>query len=413
MTSPDKLDAVAVTGDKPDILAHVRHLSETIGPRGSTTEAELAATKYVAEQLATMGLEAKLENFDSAYSAYTPYAIATGLFLLSVFLFRQPQMAVDAAAALFLGGVIFVAVLMELRFKDNLLRWVQSRGDSTNVIAVIPAAQSESPADPPIVITAHVDSHRTPLLFSSAGFLKLFQYLLPATLLSMAVLLVLFFLGMFSDAQWLRDIALIPGAVVLLAFLLMLQADFTPFSAGADDNASGVGVALNLAQRLREQPLQTRAVHLVFTGCEEVACYGADAYFAQHRTELNNAVHLVIDQVGHTQADPCIVRGERFLIAAPSDPKLLELADQVIAAHPELHAHSRHLNLAYSELSVGVRYGLRTIGLGAMLRTGQPVATWHRPTDTIDHIGADVLTRCATLAWQLLQRIDQINASHT
>lgn len=398
--------------DAPDPLAHVRHLSETIGPRGSTTQAELEATKYVADQLARIGLEAKLQNFHSAYSAYTPYAIATGLFLLSIFLYRQPQMAVGAVAALFLSGVIFAALMLEMRFKDNLLRWVQSRGDSTNVFAIISAAQAETQsANPPIVITAHVDSHRSPLLFSSAAFLKLFQYLLPVTLISMALLVVLFLIGIFSDARVLRDLALLPGAVILVAFLLMLQADFTPFSKGADDNASGVAVALNLAQRLHEQPLQTRAVHVVFTGCEEVACYGADAYFAEHRTELQNAIHLVIDQVGNKQADPCIVRSERFLVSAPSDPKLLEIADRVIAAQPDLRAHSRHLNIAYSELSVGARYGLRTVGLGAIRRDGLPVDTWHRPTDTIDQISADVLNRCETLAWLLLQGIDQAHAS--
>ena len=405
MTSIDT-PGVLASADGPDPLAHVRHLSETIGPRGSTTEAELEATKYVAEKLARMGLEAKLQHFHSAYSAYTPYAIATGLFLLSIFLFRQPQPAVGAVAALFLSGVVFAALLLELRFRDNLLRWVQSRGDSTNVYAVIPAAQAAS-TQPPIVITAHVDSHRTPLLFSSPTFLALFKYLLPATLLSMALCLLLFLSGIVSDAQLLRDVALLPGAVILVTFLLMLQADVTPFSKGADDNASGVSVALNLAERLREQPLQTRAVHVVFTGAEEVACYGADAYFAEHRAKLQNAIHLVIDQVGNKQADPCIVRGERFLVVAPSDPTLLGIADRVIAEQPNLRAHSRQLNLAYSELSVGARYGLRTLGLGAIRRDGQPVDTWHRPTDTVDQISADVLQRCESLAWQVLQGIDQ------
>lgn len=408
MTSESALDVVDPP-NQSDILAHVRHLSEKIGPRGSTTEAEEEAANYVSAQLTDLGLTTTKERFDSAYSAYAPYAIATGVLLICLFLYWQPQWAVDSVAALFIGGVFFAALLMEMRFKDNLLRWVQSRGDSVNVSTHIMAVQTEA-TGAPIVITAHLDTHRTPLLFSSKQFLTLFKGLLPATLLSMGVLLLLFLVGIFSDARWLRMLALVPGAVILLAFGLMVQADFTPFTKGANDNASGVAVALALAQRLHEQPLQRHAVHLVFTGAEEVAGYGANAFFAQHRDELKNAIHLVIDQVGDKQSDPCVVRSERFLVKAPSDPKLVAIAEQVILDQPELKAHMRDLNLAYSELSVGARYGLRTIGLGALPRNGLPVDTWHRPTDTVDQISEDVLTRCESLAWHLLQGIDHQDA---
>jgi len=384
-------------------MTHIRHLSETIGPRGSTTDGEREAADYILDQATRMGLQAKVERFHSATSAYTSYAIALLMALIGVWLYWQPQATIGALAALILNGIFFGALLLEMQFKDNLLRWVQTRDDSQNVELRLPANQASAP---PIVITAHLDTHRTPLLFSSRSFLKLFQRLLPIGLGAIVALLALFFIGIFSDARVLRVIALLPTAIVLLTFVLMVEPSFTSYTKGADDNASGVAVALDLAERLRQQPLQQRDVRIVFTGCEEVGAYGADAYISQHRSELNNAIHLVIDQVGGEQADPCFTRSERFLRTVPSDPQLLQLAEQVIAEHPELRAHSRTMNLAYSEISVGARYGLRVIGLGGSTRDGLPPETWHRLTDTIEHINPDAVSRAADAAWYLLQKID-------
>lgn len=51
---------------------------------------------------------------------------------------------------------------------------------------------------------------------------------------------------------------------------LCIEADRTPFTAGANDNASAVGLVLTLAEALVKQPLQHTRVWLACTGCEEV-----------------------------------------------------------------------------------------------------------------------------------------------
>lgn len=386
-------------------MAHIRHLSETIGPRGSSTDGEREAADYILDQATQMGLHATVERFHSATSAYDSSAIAALMALIGVWLYWQPQATIGALAALILTGVFFAALLLEMQFKDNLLRWVQTRDDSQNVELRLPAAQA-SASQPPIVITAHLDTHRAPLLFSSRGFLKVLEWLLPVGLGAIVALLVLFFIGIFSDARVLRVIALLPAAIVLLTFVLMVEPSFTSYTKGANDNASGVAVALDLAERLRHQPLQQREVRIVFTGCAEVGAYGADAYISQHRSELNNAIHFSIDKVGGNNADPCFTRSERFLRLVPSDPALLTLAEQVIAEHPDLRAHSRAITLADSEIGVGARYGLRVIDLVGSTRDGLPPETWHRLSDTVEHINPDAVTRAADAAWHFLQKID-------
>jgi hypothetical protein len=391
-------------------LEHIRHLSETIGPRGSTTEEEAKAADYVAEQLAALKLAPQRQKFLSAKSAYAPYALFTGLVLLSLFLFWQPQ-PVGAAAAAILTLTVLISVILEMQFCSNPLRWLLPIDYSQNVAARVRRAGSDASAPPAqtVYITAHVDTHRTPLLFSSPTWLSVFRLLLPAGLVSAALLLVLFIVGVFTPAMILRQVALLPGLIELAVFVLMIQADLTEFSRGAEDNGSGVALALGIAERLTETPLPHTDVVVVFTGCEEVGCYGADAFFSANAAQTRGAVHLVADQVGAEGGAPCIVLGERFLAEARSDPQLIKIAGQVVQAHPELGASLVSLNTGYGELSVGVKNGLRCVALGSQTPNGIS-PHWHKKTDTLEHVNLALLDQEQELAWHLLQSIDAANA---
>jgi hypothetical protein len=397
-------------------LDTVRALAEEIGPRGSTTDTERKAAAYLTERLRGLNLDPQTQSFQSALSAYHPFALATGVTLLSVVLFWQTQ-PVGAVAALVLAVTVLVSLIQEMRFRPNLLRWMLPIEDSQNVYARI-APRGEAARS--VVITAHYDSHRTPLVFSSARWMKVFGLLTPIGVGGIAVLAVLYLIGLFLPidlrpgtgigmftglAQALRLIALVPGAAVLAVFGLMWQADRSPFSPGANDNASGVGVALALAERAQAEPLERTELIIAFTGCEEVGCYGADALLAALKAERAGRIHFTIDQVGGAGDDPGIVRGERFLVPAASDPGLLAIADAVIAAHPELKAGTRTLAGAYGELSLGVKHGYKSIALGAFSPTGDP-GEWHRPTDTVGKVDEAVLARSEELAWLLLRGID-------
>ena len=405
-------------------LDHIRALSEGIGPRGSATSEEAKAADYVAEQLAALGASPERQIFLSATSAYRPYALAAALALLSLFLFWQPQ-PVGAAAATLITTVTLASVLLEMQFRPNLLRWLLPFEPSQNVRAVIPCQQAPQtacdedapmgavapPAQCPaaVVITAHLDTHRTPLLFRSPFWMTVFRRLMPAGLGAMAVMLALFFVGIFISAPALRLVALAPGLVLVAVVVLMDQADLTPYTKGANDNASGVAATLWLAEQLTHAPLQHTQVHLVFTGCEEVGCYGADAYFSANRAGLQNAVHIVIDQIAAAGAQPVVVRAERFLVPAHSDAGLLAVAEKLIAAHPEWGARVVNLNAGYGELSVGVKHGLRAIAFGAIAPDGSS-PHWHQPSDVMDAIDESTLVRVQEMVCAFLSEIDRQNA---
>ncbi|NIS79054.1 MAG: M28 family peptidase [Anaerolineales bacterium] len=383
-------------------IDHVRHLVETIGPRGSTTAKEAEASQYAAKVLQEVGLDPTIEPFRSARSAYYPFVLFTAAMLVSALLHWFAGRW-GSVGALILATLAFVSVLLELAFRGNPLRWVLPKGHSQNVWAKIP------PRDQPgekIILIGHVDSHRTPLIFSSERWLRLFRVLIPIGVVSALALIALFAIGVASPvATW--RLLFIPFALVLLGiFLLTLQADLTPYSPGANDNASGVAVVLSLAERLKSEPLTQASVWVVLSGCEEVGCYGADAFARTHLEELRNAVWIAVDSVGGAHTVPAYQTQETFLLTTHSDQGLLEMARHVTKDNPELGIHPYKLSGAYTEAAIGAIYGFRVITMISFRMDGT-VAEWHRPTDVVENVDLDVLDRSERFLWELVREIDR------
>lgn len=383
-------------------IDHVRYLAKTIGPRGSTTSQEAEAAQYAAQVLRDAGLEPVTETFTSARSAWHPYSLFSGLVLVSEFLFWIGQRW-GAIAALALVVLVLVSVLLELAFRSNPLRWVLPKGSSQNVwVRLSPGGQVRQQ----VVLLGHLDTHRTPLAFSSDRWLKLYRSLVPVGLISTVLLIIIFAVGI-AAYGWLWRLLSLPFCLIALGlFVLTVQADFTPFTAGANDNATGAGVVLSVAQRLRREPLTHTTVWTVLSGCEEVGCYGADAFARAHKDELGRPAWITLDSVGSSNAAPTYLTSERFLLTARSDPDLLALAQEVATGHPELDAHSRSFSGAYTEGSIGAKHGFRVLTLTSLPHSGL-LTEWHRPTDVVENVDHGVVERTEKFLWEFLQEIDQ------
>jgi hypothetical protein len=383
------------------LMDHVRYLCETIGPRGSTTPQEKEAARYAADVLRKAGQDSVTETFRSAQSAWYPSALFCGLMLSAVTAFWVGGRP-GAIVALALVALAIASILLEMAFRPNPLRWLLPTGPSQNVWARF------DPRDKPreqVVLLGHLDSHRTPLVFSSERWQRLFRILVPAGLVSTLLLAALLVVGIFSPFPVWRLLSLPPAAAVLGLLAITLQADGTPYTAGANDNATGAAVVLEIAERLAREPLAHTAVWTVLTGCEEVGCYGADAFARAHRDELGRAMWIPVDSVGGAGGRPSYVTSETFLFTARSDPGLMAAADRVAESHPELDvgADVYHVG-AYTEGSIGAKHGFRVLTLMA-LHDGAP-GEWHRQTDTVDHVDPDVVARTEAFVWALLHEID-------
>jgi len=61
---------------------------------------------------------------------------------------------------------------------------------------------------------------------------------------------------------------------------------------------------------------------------------------------------------------------------------------------------------AYTEGSIGAKYGFRVLSLGSNRRDGV-LPEWHRPTDIVANVDPDVVARTEKLVWELLQEMDK------
>ncbi len=369
-------------------MEHVRYLAKTIGPRGSTTKNEELAARYAEEALRREGLAPMVEPFTSARSAWYPSALFTGLVLLGelLFLFAGHW---GAAAGLALVALALVSILLELSFCPNPLQWVLPKGRSQNVWARL---EPRAGAARQVVLVAHMDSHRTPLVFSSLGWVRLFRALVPAGMASAVGLIVLTALGLVLPAA-LWQLLSLPLALVVVGLLaLTLQADLTPYTEGANDNASGVGVVLSLAARLHAEPLAHTTVWALLSGAEEVGDYGAKAFIRRHRAELGDAAWIVVDNVGGRGVGTAYLTQETFLATVRSDAGLLELVRRVAGRRADLDVYPSTMAGAYTDGAVGGEHGLPVLTLVGHRRDGV-LPDWHQVSDVLENVDPATVER--------------------
>jgi len=245
-----------------ELISYVEHLSETIGPRPATTDAEEHAAHYIRDVFESRGLETETQSFDSprTYSwAYVVYHLLTiGSALLSRF---SPWIA------LLLSGATAIVLWLDLDTRWGLTA-LMPKGPSQNVIArhVPKTGRNERVAK--VVVVAHYDSARTSLAFGPGmvknfagtfGLMKWCTYVLPA-LIALRMLL-----GNFAFASkmepWAWYVMLVPAAYLLVPLLINVHRElFMKFSPGANDNASGVAALLGVMERLVPEPDATALI---------------------------------------------------------------------------------------------------------------------------------------------------------
>ncbi len=386
-----------------EIMRHIRYLSETIGGRGSCTEAERRAAEYTCEQMRSMGIkQVRLEPFWGAPSTYRPFVLAFGVALGGLLraLRSRERWGLWRGAALNALGAW--GMLAETDLRPNWMRSLLPKARSQNALGVIPP---QGRPERQVVLCAHVDTHRTPIFYSSPTWHKLFGLVVSAAFLSMALAAIVLGVGGLFPQPRVRWLGLVLGGFQAFVLGLCFHADFTPFSPGANDNASGVGVVLEIGRRLVSQPLQRTQVWLVFSGCEEVGAHGLAAFLDAHAEALGpQAVYLVLDEVGLGELHFNLTDG--LVIKHPTHPQAVELGRKA-AARMGLTLQEKR-GVAYTDALVATQRGLVALTLGCLPPSQmQVVSHWHQMSDRVEYIEPQALEKSLEYTWHLLQEIDQ------
>ncbi|HLE04840.1 MAG TPA: M28 family peptidase [Anaerolineales bacterium] len=383
----------------PRWLGHIRALAVDIGPRGSTTHGELRGAEYCHSALREIGLHPATEPFLSARSIFLPHLIASTA-ILAAFILYPLGGRWSALVAALLASVAIASELMELSLRDNLLRRVVPKAQSQNVIATIaPSAQHKQD----IILMGHVDTQRTPLIFESKRWVAVYRIFATTAIATFLAEAMLYILGAITTAAWIWPVTIPSAICAALLMAMCIQADTTPFTAGANDNASAVGLVLALANRIRATPLLHSRVWFACTGCEEVQHYGAIDFFRRHKKELHHPVAVAFELMGC--AGPAWLLQEGIVVPFRATPRLIELAERVSASRPECGAYPTRISGGNTEMADALRVGVPAITLMGITREGEAPHV-HTIGDTFDKIDEAVLSKSAAFVWAYLVALD-------
>ena len=162
---------------------------------------------------------------------------------------------------------------------------------------------------------------------------------------------------------------------------------------------------LSLAQRFKDEKLKHTEIFLVNTGCEEVGCYGADAFAREYKDELKNPYWIAVDGVGTLNSNPVYFKDETFLFKTKSDKKLIEILEKISEEKPELSLKPSSFKGAYTEGAIGGKFGFRVLSFSSFSKIGA-LGEWHRVTDTLKNVEIDTVEKTEKAVFELIKKID-------
>jgi hypothetical protein len=171
---------------------------------------------------------------------------------------------------------------------------------------------------------------------------------------------------------------------------------------GADDNASGVAVLMQLAAHFaRETPRHT----LVFAAldAEEEGLVGAKAFVKQLRAEKRDvALDVNMDMVSHNE------RGELYASGAYHTPAFKPLLERVAAHAPArlLLGHDRPEQGHDDWTNQSDQYAFRQAGIPFVYFGVEDHKDYHKPTDDFETITPDFFVRAAATVLEAVRAFD-------
>ena len=254
---------------------HIDKLAYEIGPRLAGTRGEQQAAEYIQKQLESYGYKVEAQEFDfvdRAVRMKTGACLLVAAFIVTLFL---PDLI---ALAVFLIALAVFSSLPKLMPKQK----------SKNIVTTFKQENQKKR----LMIAAHYDSARCVVNYKLQVFTKF--ALIPFISVVLVFLLVRA-AGVLLISWW--PIWLILAFIFLpVCGSMFWAARSKQVSPGANDNASGISVMLEVARVTREL-LPPSEVTFVAFGAEEQGLFGSRAFAEKQKFEGENFV-LNLDMVG-------------------------------------------------------------------------------------------------------------------
>jgi hypothetical protein len=373
-----------------EALRWIDLLAGGIGPRRPTGRAERIAAESVRAELAAAGIPAAIERF----GGYSTFSLPYGLILAAVAApALLPARARAARSALAVGAAAMLA--SEGALRGIPLSRALARSSSQNVVA---AVEPRGEVRRTLCLVSHLDTSRSGLMFHPA-FQAYFQPWLRLQSLAVVAGASEPLLGVARSG---RVVLAGARAIALAGLALLIEREFAGEDVpGANDNASGVAIAAQLLLEHADHRLEGTRLVFLATGCEESGLLGMHSFLRSHDTR--GWLFLNFDSLG----GPATVRylaTEGVFRRWPADPGLIAVAERVAARR-------RELGLAPARRPAGLTYDTTPIlarGGRALTLSAQDgsIPNLHWPSDTVENIDRETVSRALTAGRELIATID-------
>lgn len=380
------------------IMGHVRALS-AIGPRPPTGEGEKQAARYVREQLDRLNLADIREQPFVAPSTSGWKTIPPALLLAA-----GSILAGGDRMSKLLGGFTTLFGLWtqrEAQSASPVIPVFSEMGNSQNVIAKI---RSSGETRHTLYLIAHLDTDRqrlTALPPLSPVFRLLNTAAITLNLISAVSMIWDSLLGLRGTNRVQR----LAQAVNMGQLALhLLEEQSQPYVEGANDNASGVGALLALADCLKADPLEHTEVVVLFTGAQETFNDGLQVYLDRFAPSRDLSTFIDIDGVGAGDVAYVTRQGLSLFADTRPSPHITALAAATARKRPELQVAGRELTVMNAVINLA-RQGYAAVGVTAVGSDGAPPHR-HQISDTLANVEPETPTRAVEYILALAREVD-------
>jgi hypothetical protein len=393
--------------DTERYLEDITYLA-SIDNRGPGTPGEKKGAQYVAKRMTELGLNPVVEPFRVIPHFPMSWVLHSVLCLaMCILAFWHPFIA---AAVLVFATVSFVG---DSSTRFYLIRRVLPGADSQHVYGTIPATGERKKV---VYVAAHLDAGQMGFTLNpekaepTARWCKQHLGIQPPLLAlifyDMVLCIVAALLTGFMGVTTLTTVMLlVTGAIHLIPIVIFTPHEFAKISPGANDNASGVSVVLELARRFKDHPLPTTELRFLGDGSEETYMHGMACFMNAHQHELdkNNTYFLVPESCG--VGTPRVVIGEGVSWIERHSPQLCNL---VLAAAKDLgydEVVPITLRTGGTDMSPATVRGFKATGIIAM-NENDYVPNYHWTGDLPENIQIDTVRKVTAIFEAAIKKIE-------
>ncbi len=385
-----------------EVITQARHVIAQFGPRAPGSPCERKAQEYMAECLAVADAdEVCCEAFGVASHAFMRFQTVTGGLLIAAF----AAYWISPLPALLFSLMGFAVTWFQFVRYRLLLDPLYPTTASMNVFARWESAKETKRR---IVLNAHMDAayewryhYRWPRVFPwlvRYGLLGL-PLMVLIDLVAVGLVFVAPHAGLLIGLG-LAQVLLLPGFVLSLFFT-----DFSTTVPGANDNLSGVFIALGVAKALCApgQRLAHTEIACLITGSEEAGLRGAKAWAARHAGELADCetVILTLDTLRDLEH---LVVYDRDLNGTVGNDAAFSALVQSAAKACGYDIPLASIPLGSTDAAAFTQAGLRATALCAM--DPAPADFYHTRRDNVEAMDAGCIAAAIAVVVETIRQFD-------